>query len=183
MSSVPELAGILVVTIDPAAAAIAASYRSEVSAAGARDGHTGALATAARDLAARGHDLLTVPGDLPLVEAVDIRKLLAAHGDDVRRNGLGFSIVPARGRRGSNAVVVSPADAVPLRFGSDSFFPHLAAARARGIEPRVLDLPGIALDIDTPEDLARWLAVPSSTRARALLDGWRKNGLRWRATA
>ena len=40
---------------------------------------------------------------------------------------------------------MSPPDAVPLRFGEDSFFPHLAAAAARGIEPSVVRLPGIAL--------------------------------------
>jgi 2-phospho-L-lactate guanylyltransferase len=175
LSSVPELSGILVVTIDPAAAALAASYKARVSVADAREGHTGAIAAAARDLAARGTDLLTVPGDIPLVEAADIRTLLAAHHEEVRRSGRGFCIVAARDRRGSNAVLCSPADAVPLRFGNDSFLPHLSMARAHGIEPRVLELPRIALDIDSPEDLARWLAIPSCTRARALLDEWCKN--------
>jgi 2-phospho-L-lactate guanylyltransferase len=183
LSSVPELAGILVVTVDPEAAAVAASYRARVSAAGAREGHSGAIAAAAGELAARGTDLLTVPGDIPLVEAADIRELLSAHYEEVRRSSRGFSIVPARDRRGSNAVLCSPADAVPLRFGNDSFLPHLSAARACGIEPRILELPRIALDIDSPEDLARWLAIPSCTRARGLLDQWRKDEFPWRATA
>ena len=73
---------------------------------------------------------------------------------------------------GSNAILCSPADAMPLRFGENSFFPHLAAARAHGIEPNVIHLPRIALDIDTPEDLALFLATPSRTNARALLDRW-----------
>ena len=62
---------------------------------------------------------------------------------------------------------------MPLRFGADSFFPHLAAAKRQGIEPTVLKLPRIALDIDTPDDLALFLATPSHTRARALLETWR----------
>ena len=62
----------------------------------------------------------------------------------------------------------TPATAVPLRFGDDSFRPHLAAARARGIEPRILRLPGIGLDIDTPADLDVLLATPGTTRAH----GW-----------
>jgi 2-phospho-L-lactate guanylyltransferase (CobY/MobA/RfbA family) len=37
----------------------------------------------------------------------------------------------------------------------------------------VLKLPRIALDIDTPDDLALFLATPSHTRARALLEAWR----------
>jgi 2-phospho-L-lactate guanylyltransferase len=112
--------------------------------------------------------MLEVPGDIPLVEADDIRQLIAVHD-----NAPAFTIVPARDERGSNTVLCSPANAVPLRFGENSFFPHLAAARACGIEPKVVQLPRIALDIDTPEDLALFLAAPSRTRARALLDQWR----------
>ena len=81
--------------------------------------------------------------------------------------------MPARDERGSNAVLCSPAGAVPLRFGEDSFIPHLAAARARGVEPEVVRLPRIALDIDTPEDLALLLETPAQTRAHALLQRWR----------
>jgi len=65
---------------------------------------------------------------------------------------------------------------VPLTFGTDSFLPHLAAARRCGIEPKVLKLPRVALDIDTPEDLAHFLGTQSQTRARALLEGWGMRG-------
>jgi 2-phospho-L-lactate guanylyltransferase len=166
LAAVAELGGILAVTADPAAAVLAARYGADVARDGARDGHTGAVAAAARRLAAEGRDLLTLPGDIPLVEPDDVRRLIAAHG---RR---GFTIVPARDERGSNAVLCSPAGAVPLRFGADSFFPHLAAARACGIEPKVVRLPRIALDVDTPDDLAALLQTPSRTRARALLGQW-----------
>ena len=60
---------------------------------------------------------------------------------------------------------MSPPDAVPLRFGDDSFFPHLAAAEARGMVPTILRLPGIALDIDNPADLAHFARLGSRTRA------------------
>jgi 2-phospho-L-lactate guanylyltransferase (CobY/MobA/RfbA family) len=59
-----------------------------------------------------------------------------------------------------------------MGFGDNSFFPHLAAAKAHGIEPRVVRLPRIALDIDTPQDLTQFLLTPSQTRSRALLDRW-----------
>jgi 2-phospho-L-lactate guanylyltransferase len=61
---------------------------------------------------------------------------------------------------------------VPLRFGADSFLPHLAAAKRCAIEPTVVRMPRIALDIDTPDDLALFLATPSPTRTRALLEQW-----------
>jgi 2-phospho-L-lactate guanylyltransferase len=168
VARVPELAGMLVVTADGAAAALAARYGARVLVDGARDGHTGAATAAARRLAIEGSAMLQLPGDIPLVEPADISRIIAAHD-----SAPAFTIVPARDELGSNAVLCSPADAVPLRFGEDSYFPHLAAAGAQGIEPAVVRLPRIALDIDTPEDLALFLATPSRTRGRALLERWR----------
>ncbi len=133
---------------------------------GARDGHTGAVAAAARRLAREHRDMLTLPGDIPLVRA-------GRHARAPGSRTAPFAITPARDDLGSNAVLCAPPEVVPLRFGDNSFFPHLAAAQARGIAPKVLRLPRIALDIDTPEDLALFLATPSRTRARALLDTWR----------
>lgn len=169
LAVVPALAGILVVTADCAAAAIAARHRARVMSEGARGGHTSAVAAAARQLGRDG--MLALPGDIPLVEPDDIRQLIVAHGDAAQRRA--FTITPARDDRGSNAVLCSPAGAVPLRFGADSFFPHLAAARSCGIEPQVVRRPRIALDIDTPDDLALLLRTPSPTRAYALLQRWR----------
>lgn len=159
------LAGIEVVTIDIAASEIARRYGAAISTEACRDGHTAAVMGAARRLAARGDAMLTIPGDVPLATSAEIERVIAAH-----QAGGRFVIVPARDEQGSNAILASPADAVPLRFGDNSFFPHLDAARACGIEPAILPLPGIGLDIDTPDDLAAFLARPSRTHARALLD-------------
>lgn len=167
LAAVSELADILVVTTDAAAVALTAKFGARISSDHALEGHTGAVSGAARLLAAQGLSLLTVPGDIPLVEPDDIRTLLAAH-----RDAPAFTIVPARDELGSNAILCSPANAVPLRFGDNSFFPHLATADACGIAARVVHRPSIALDIDTPDDLALFLATPSHTRARALLDRW-----------
>jgi len=122
--------------------------------------------------------MLTVPGDIPLVTAAEIAQLLAAHGP-----APAFTIAPSRDERGSNAVLCSPPDAVPLRFGEDSFFPHLRAAEARGIRPTVLRLPGIALDIDTPEDLAAFALQPMPTHTRTWLAANDMLDLRERVTA
>ena len=172
ISNVRELAGIVVVTVDPAVAAIAARHGARVMSEGACEGHTGAVMTAARRLAAEGCDLLTLPGDIPLVEPSDVRHLVRVHGASANRGVGAFTIVPARDELGSNAVLCSPAGAVPLRFGDNSFFPHLDAAKAHGIQPEVVHLPRIALDIDKPEDLALFVRTPSQTRAYALLRQW-----------
>jgi len=157
----PGLAGIALVTIDADAMALAKQYGAECWADGARDGHTGAVTAGGRRLAAAGAvGMLTLPGDIPLATAGEIAQLLAAH-----RPAPAFTIAPSHDEQGSNAVLMSPPDAVPLRFGDDSFFPHLAAAEARGIAPTVLHLPGIALDIDNPNDLAHFASLGSRTRA------------------
>jgi len=67
------------------------------------------------------------------------------------------------------AIACSPPDAVPLRFGDNSFYPHIQAAEACGIRPNIVRLPGIALDIDNPEDVVSFMRVDSATRARAVL--------------
>ena len=81
-----------------------------------------------------------------------------------------MTIVPARDQQGSNCVICSPPDAVALSFGDNSFFPHLDAARRGGIEPTICALPGLGLDIDTPDDLAELLARPGETLSHAFLN-------------
>ncbi len=165
LAATRDLAGILVVTVDRGAARIAERHGATVSSECARDGHSGAIAGAARSLAARGAAMLTLPGDVPLVRPDDIRRVI-----DARHGRPSFTIVPSRDQRGSNAILCAPADAVTLRFGEDSYVAHLAAARARGIEPVSLAIPRIAIDIDRPVDLVEFLKYPDRCRARAALE-------------
>ena len=51
---------------------------------------------------------------------------------------------------------------IGFRFGAGSFAAHHAEARAAGVEPAILDRPGLAFDLDTPQDLARWLELGSA---------------------
>src|SRR5207237_9571392 len=155
---------------DPAALRMAARYDCACMVEGADDGHTGAVTAAAQRLAREGRQaMLTLPGDIPLVTAAEIGQIIDAH-----RPAPSFTIAPSHDERGSNAILISPPDAVKLRFGEDSFFPHLAAAEERGIAPTVLHLPGIALDIDNSADLAHFARLRSRSRAGRLLaeSGW-----------
>jgi len=80
VTAAPGLAGVILVTLDPAAMLLAERYGARCLEDGARDGHTGAVAAAARRLAEDGAGgMLTVPGDIPLVTADEIEGLIAAH--------------------------------------------------------------------------------------------------------
>jgi 2-phospho-L-lactate guanylyltransferase len=161
LAGAPALAGRLLVTTDSDAIRLAARYHAQCIDDGAGDGHTGAVTAAARRLLREGRSgMLTLPGDIPLVTAEEIGRLIAEH-----LPAPSFTIAPSHDEKGSNAIILSPPDAVPLRFGDDSYFPHLAAAEACGIMPTIVPLPGIAFDIDNPDDLKRFAALGSSTRA------------------
>lgn len=158
-----ERAPCVLVTVDPYAEALAARYGMRVITNGANDGHTAAVDGARHWLTKdNATGILTIPGDIPLVTTAEISRLLDAHA-----TSKGFTISPAADKKGSNAIACSPPLAVPLRFGDNSFYPHLAAARKAGIEPLVKEFPGIATDVDTPEDVYRLLRRDPDARSRA----------------
>ncbi|HEX2887432.1 2-phospho-L-lactate guanylyltransferase [Vineibacter terrae] len=168
IAAVRGLAGILVVTLDPRIAAHARRIGARTVTDGAREGHTGSVNAGARVLLAEKRGgMITMPGDIPAMTAAEVEAVLAAH-----QAAPSFTIAPAHDDLGSNAVVCSPPDSVPLRFGDNSYFPHLDAARSCGITPTVVRRPGIAMDIDHPVDLAMFLRLPESvgTRTRAFLE-------------
>ncbi|MBV8850410.1 MAG: 2-phospho-L-lactate guanylyltransferase [Methylobacteriaceae bacterium] len=166
LAEVRALAGVIVVTTDPFAVRIAGSFGARTLIEESPRGLTMAISLASTRLCAESADgMIVLPGDIPLVTSNDVETLLQEHAA-----GPSFVIVPARDEQGSNAVLVAPPGHVPLRFGDDSFRPHLASARAHGIVPLVHRLPNIALDIDTPRDLSAFLHRPSRTRARAFLE-------------
>lgn len=166
LTSARGLTEVALLTRDGEARRLADAYGVRVIEEPENRGHTAAIAHAAEALTAAGAaGMLAVPGDVPLATAGEIEAALAAH-----RAAPAMTIVPAHDDFGSNCVICSPPQAVPLRFGDDSFRPHLDAARRFGIEPAVVRLPGLALDIDTPADLMALLARPAATRAHAYLN-------------
>lgn len=131
-------------------------------------GESAAVEQATRALEAQGaRALLVIPGDIPLVTAGELEAIHAAAPPT------GAVLVPSHDGRGTNAALRTPASLFPLRFGNDSFLPHRAAAAATGLPLAVLTLPGIALDVDTPQDLAALVAAPGVRRSQRLAREWK----------
>lgn len=152
---------VAVVTSDPFATNLATEYRFEVMPDSDNPGETGAIEMATRICVERGvKSTLVIPADIPLIEAWELEEILK------KAPAEGSVLVPAGDGRGTNAAFRCPANLFPLRFGNDSFKPHHAAAEASGKPCVVLNLPGIAIDVDNPPDLEELLAAPGETRAQ-----------------
>jgi 2-phospho-L-lactate guanylyltransferase len=161
---------ILVVTPDGDVAALARKSGAQVLADRAPAG-SGALPGASLNAAVSagiayvvargGGQVLILPADVPLASASDIARVLAGTSP----GGPQLAIVPSADGEGTNALALSPPGIMAPRFGPDSFAAHLAAAAARRIDTRVLHIPGLAGDVDTPADLARLIREGSERYA------------------
>lgn len=113
------------------------------------------LEQARREALADGVETLVVlHGDLPNLSADDIAALLAA----VPEPG-GVAIAPDRAEGGTNGLALRPPDAIAFRFGVGSLAAHHAAAEVAGVPIVEVHRPGLAFDLDTPADLARWIEL------------------------
>jgi 2-phospho-L-lactate guanylyltransferase len=92
--------------------------------------------------------VLVIPADLPFITAADVRALLIKAADPPV-----VVIAPDRRQRGTNALLLAPADLIEYGFGGNSFARHCDRARQAGARLEVVELPSLGLDLDLPEDL------------------------------
>jgi len=153
----------IVVSGDPIAQELAAEAGAEVVPDPEDGGHVeAALAGIARAEAEGATCVVLLPGDCPLLEPRELDRLLT--GLPERYVG----IVPDRHGTGTNALALSPPDAIVPAFGEGSCGRHVALAREAGVAFGVEELASLSLDLDTPADviaLTRKLAARSG-RAR-----------------
>jgi 2-phospho-L-lactate/phosphoenolpyruvate guanylyltransferase len=102
--------------------------------------------------------------DVPLATAEDLR--------DVLDTGETSDVVVVPGARGgTNALHLSPPDAIPPGFGEGSLGLHLQRAQEAGLRAVILALPRLELDLDLPEDLDEFLTRGPSGHVAAVLRG------------
>lgn len=99
-----------------------------------------------------------LPGDCPLLDPAELDAALG------RMHPGRVAVVPDRHGTGTNALVMSPPDAIAPGFGPGSRERHTGRAERGGFEVAVETLASLALDVDTPDDLE---AMAASLRAHA----------------
>ena len=165
VEAIAEFGGdeVALATSDPFALDLARQFSFEVIPDESNISETDAIEMATQVCVSRGiASTLVIPGDIPLIDAGDLRAIYDAQPE------AGSVLVPAADKRGTNAVLRRPAALFPLRFGNDSFMPHLVVAIAAEKSCVVLSLPRIGLDIDSPEDL-RDLALAAGEKRSQIL--------------
>ncbi len=170
-----------VVTREPEAVHAARAGGASVVEDEREDGQSAAAELGvARALAEGFERVLCVPGDCPTLDPAELSELLA-RSEAQARSGL-VVIVPDRHGTGTNALLLSPPDAIAPSFGPDSFERHLELAARAGVSSLIRRLPTLALDIDTGADLDALRELlgehgPRAARTRAVLGSARAGAL------
>jgi 2-phospho-L-lactate guanylyltransferase len=105
--------------------------------------------------------VLILPLDLPLLKPTELQDLIEL---GMQKNP-SIVIAPCHQNRGTNALFMHPPNLMTPQFGPDSFTAHRTAAESICIPPKIYRVPGLALDLDTPED---WRRLVSTERLDAL---------------
>ncbi|MDX6609925.1 MAG: 2-phospho-L-lactate/phosphoenolpyruvate guanylyltransferase [Solirubrobacterales bacterium] len=153
---------LVVVTSEPRAIELATASGAEVLPDPDEGGHSGAALSGisrARELGAGCVVLL--PIDCPLLEPRELERLLTGMPERY------VAIVPDRHGTGTNALALSPPDAIRPAFGEGSCARHVAAAREAGLPFGVEELGSLALDLDTPADVVALTRELEARRGRA----------------
>jgi 2-phospho-L-lactate/phosphoenolpyruvate guanylyltransferase len=157
---------VAVVTSDPFALDLSARFGFDAI-SDDNSGETAAIAFATAECMRRGaQSILVIPADIPLIERDELQRIVASAPER------GALLVPDAAGRGTNAAYRAPGDLFPLRFGNDSFLPHLASAKKTGLECITLELPGIARDVDRPDDLLELVAAHGARESQKLVRSW-----------
>ena len=107
--------------------------------------------------------MVVLPADLPLLQSVELDILVSG----CLKKGL--RIAPARDGDGTNAILMSPPNLMPTQFGVGSFFKHRKAAVNIISTVEIVNLPGLAFDVDTAQDLVDFCKNKSDTATYTFL--------------
>jgi 2-phospho-L-lactate guanylyltransferase len=102
-----------------------------------------------------------LPGDCPLLDPAELDAALE------RMHAGRVAVIPDRHGTGTNGLLLAPADAIGPAFGPGSAERHRERAETAGYEAATEALESLALDLDTPDDLAALAEALASEPRRA----------------
>ena len=117
-----------------------------------------------------GSPLLVLPVDVPLVRATTIDAIVSKVG----KPNHPLVVISPSIANGTNALLRNPPDAIPTRYGVNSFEAHVAEAVARKVHFEVYRSEDLEVDVDTPRDLYEVMRKGDLTKT----SGFLKNILR-----
>lgn len=113
-----------------------------------------------------------LPADTPLLSLEALTAAVHTLGPVV--------IAPSADERGTNLLLRRPPEAIPSRFGPDSFRRHLETAAERDLPTAVVERAELAFDLDEPNDI---LTLMEARRPGRTLDVCRDMDLAGRLAA
>ncbi len=144
----PAVEGVLVVSRDLDIPALADAYGAEVLVLDQDKDLNSAVQAATDYLADKGIErCLVLHGDIPLARPGDLARLIeeSVHSE--------LTLLPCKQEQGTNALVTPLPASIPFLYGDASYHRFLQAAQQQGLKTHTVDLPELALDIDSPDDL------------------------------
>lgn len=150
LSECERVSEIVVVSAEPSIGELTGDRASAVLPDTPRTGHSDAAGAGVAWALEQGCDsVLMVPGDCPLIDGEQIEGLV----DRCEREAIAVAVVPDRMGSGTNALLLTPPDSIVPAFGPDSRERHLALGRDAGRNTAAIEVPSLALDLDTADDL------------------------------
>lgn len=116
-------------------------------------GHSAAVNHMIQELSSTASRILSLAADLPRLLPHELDFVLQAAVHPV-------TLIPSLDGTGTNGVVFNPPARIAMEYGESSFRRHLSKAAAAGFVADVLNIPGMAFDVDTPEDLQSFINDP-----------------------
>ena len=156
--SVKKFSGVLVVSRDSKALAIAHDYHAHTIQESGEPELNPALTRAAQILLTRNvQSIFVMPADLPFVTLDDIEQIL--HLGRFLHSAV---IVPDSVEDGTNSLMLTPPNLIPFAFGAGSFNRHKALIEQTGASLQIYRSERMGLDLDMPADLDRYQAMTTT---------------------
>jgi len=153
VTSVPEVTGVLVISRDTQALALAREYGAKtIQESGTPELNTALLRASSVVASWRTEAILVLPADLPLVSPEDVREIIRM-GQQPHPT---LVIATDRNKDGTNAMLMRPPGVIDFAYGEGSFQRHCVLARDAGAEVMVYHSDRLLQDIDLPEDMENY---------------------------